>query len=339
MNSSYSYTIAIDAMGGDNAPRKILEGLNIFLKEESEFFFIIFGDEVKILENINKYENLNSNNYRITNSKSVIADKGSVRDAIRNGKNSSMWMAIECVKNDKADLVISSGNTGALLIVSKLLLKMIPSIDKPAIAGLWPTLKLPCVVLDLGANLEFNEKNYIDFSKIGAELYRILFDKSTPTVALMNVGSEESKGHEEIKNANRSLQVKNNNFEYNGYIEGNQIKDGDCDVIVTDGFSGNIALKTAEGTVTFINQEMKKIFNSSFYGKICYFFSYFAFKSIKKNLDPRKYNGGIFLGLNSPVVKSHGGSDGLAFYYSIKLSTKILRGDLIKKLKKEFSNG
>jgi len=249
-----------------------------------------------------------------------------------------MWKAIESVKNKESHLIISSGNTGALLVISKLLIKMMDGIDKPAIAGLWPNFKGISVVMDLGANIEFNEKNYVEFSKIGAELYRSIFDKKNPAVALLNVGSEEIKGHEELKNAFNTLSNNNNNFDFSGYIEGNHIKDGDVDVIITDGFSGNIALKTAEGTVNFITTEIKKIFSNSLFGKVCYLFSFPLFKKVKQTLDPRKYNGGIFLGLNAPVIKSHGSADSLAFFYSIKLSAKILRGGLVKRIKSNFEN-
>lgn len=335
MKSASDYTIAVDAMGGENSPSKILEGINLFLKFNKDIKFHLFGNERLIKEEIVSFKNFNKNNYQITNSTDIIPDKGSVRNAIRNGRNTSMWMAIDCVKNSSADLIISAGNTGALLVISKLLLKSINGVNKPAIAGIWPTLKKPCVVLDLGANIDFNEKNYIDFSKIGSSLFKVLYEKNLPVVSLLNIGSEDSKGNEKIKNANDILKNSTNDFNYKGYIEGNQIKDGNVDVIVTDGFAGNISLKTAEGTANFITQEIKKIFSKTLYGKICYILCYFIFKKIKKNLDPRKYNGGIFLGLNNPVIKSHGSSDGLAFFYSIQLSAKIIRGKLISKIKEK----
>jgi len=332
-----NYTIAVDAMGGENAPDKVIHGIKIFLNEEKNFFFNIFGNEDLIISSLNKY-NVKTNNIKIINCTTQIDDNNSVRDSIKIGKDSSMWRAISSVKKKESDLIISSGNTGALLVISKLILKMIDGIDKPALAGLWPNLKQTSIVLDLGANIDFNEKNYLDFSKIGAELFKSLFDKSKPSVGLLNVGSEEIKGHEELKNAYNILNSNENEFEFMGYIEGNEIKDGNIDVVVTDGFSGNIALKTAEGTVNFINKEIKKIFSSSIFGKLCYMISFPIFKNIKKNLDPRKYNGGIFLGLNAPVIKSHGSADEIAFYYSIKLSSKILKGKFIDRIKKNFTN-
>jgi len=335
--SIYDFSIAIDAMGGDNSPDKVIEGLSFYLREDDRIFFNIFGDEDLIKKSISRFK-IQNNLYKIFHCSTYIQDKDSVRNSIKIGKDTSMWRAIDSVKKNESGLIISSGNTGALLVISKLILKMIDEIDKPALAGLWPNHKGTSIVLDLGANIEFSEKNYIDFSRIGAELYNVLFKKEKPNVGLLNVGSEEIKGHEELKNAFNALNKLKTSFNFNGYLEGNQIKDGDFDVIVTDGFSGNISLKTAEGSVNFINKEIKKIFSSSIYGKLCYLFSYFIFKSIKKNLDPRKYNGGIFLGLNAPVIKSHGGADSLAFYYSVKLGVKILKGNLIEKIKKSLNN-
>ncbi len=336
--NGFDYIIAIDAMGGDNSPDKIIEGLSLFLKEDKNIFFNIYGKEDSIKKSLQKFKKINHKNYKIFNCEDKIEDKNSVRESIKVGKDSSMWRAIESVKDKESHLVISSGNTGALLVISKLLIKMIDGIDKPAIAGLWPNFKGTSIFLDLGANIEFNEKNYIEFSTIGAELYKVIFDKQNPTVGLLNVGSEEIKGHEELKSSFKKLSERKNNFIFHGYLEGNQIKDGNVDVIVTDGFSGNIALKTAEGTVDFITREIKNIFTNSLFGKFCYLISYFIFKKIKKNLDPRKYNGGIFLGLNGPVIKSHGSADGLAFYYSLKLSAKILRGNLVKRIKVNLEN-
>ena len=336
--SSIDHIIAIDAMGGDNSPDKVIEGISLFLKEDKNIFFNIYGQADPVNISLKKFGIASENNYKIINCETKIENENSVRDAIKVGKDSSMWKAIESVKNNESDLIISSGNTGALLVISKLLIKMIEGVDKPAIAGLWPNFRGTSIFLDLGANIEFSEKNYLQFSKIGAELYKVIFDKSNPTVALLNVGLEEVKGHEELKTSYNKLLNQKNNFLFFFYIEGNEIKNGDVDVIVTDGFTGNIALKTAEGTANYITNEIKNIFANNLYGKFCYLFSYFLFKKIKKSLDPRKYNGGIFIGLNSPVIKSHGGADALAFYYSIKLSAKILRGNLIKKIKSNIEN-
>lgn len=333
------FSIAVDAMGGDNAPEKVLEGINLLFENNVDVHINIYGDENLIFNCMKKYKYLNDNNCRIIHSPDKVPGDISVRDAIKLGKQTSMWMAIDSVKSGENDIVVSSGNTGALLVMSKLILKMIDGVDKPALAGIWPNFKDFSIVLDLGANIECNENNLVEFSILGSELYKTILNKSEVVAGLLNIGSEEIKGNDSIKNAHLKLQEsKNLNFNYKGYVEGNEIKNGDVQVIVTDGFTGNIALKTAEGTANFITTEIKKSFSSSFLSKIGYLFSYFAFKEIKKKLDPRKYNGAIFLGLNAPVVKSHGGADAFAFYNSLNLSYQIINGNLINKIKNNFIN-
>ena len=333
------FSIAVDAMGGDNAPEKVLEGINLLFKNKIDVHVDIYGDKDLILKSINKYKYLNKNNYNISHAPDKVPGNVSVRDAIKLGKQTSMWMAIDSVKSGKNDIIVSSGNTGALLVMSKLILKMIDGVDKPALAAIWPNYKDYSIVLDLGANIECTENNLIEFSILGSELYKTIFNKTDVVTGLLNIGSEEIKGNDSIKNAHLKLQKNQNlNFTYNGYIEGNEIKNGDVKVIVTDGFTGNVALKTAEGTANFITTEIKKSFSSSILSKIGYLFSYFAFKEIKKKLDPRKYNGAIFLGLNAPVVKSHGGADAFAFYNSLNLSYQIINGNLINKIKNNFIN-
>ena len=330
-------SIAVDAMGGDNAPEKVLEGINLLFENKIDVYVDIYGDKDLILKSMNKYKYLNKNNCNISHSPDKVPGNVSVRDAIKIGKQTSMWMAIESVKSGKNDIIVSSGNTGALLVISKLILKMISGIDKPALAAIWPNFKDYSIVLDLGANIECTENNLVEFSVLGSELYKTIFNKNVVLTGLLNIGSEEIKGNDSIKNAHLKLQEnKSLNFTYNGYIEGNEIKNGDVNVIVTDGFTGNVALKTAEGTANFITTEIKKSFSSSILSKIGYLFSYFAFKEIKKKLDPRKYNGAIFLGLNAPVIKSHGGADAFAFYNSLNLSYQIINGNLVNKIKNNF---
>ena len=249
-----------------------------------------------------------------------------------------MWKAIESLKNKKADICLSAGNTGALLVISRLLLSTIEGISKPALAALWPNEKSMNVVLDLGANIECNEKNLLDFASMGSALYKSLFE-SNPTVALLNVGSEEHKGNDILKKAFTILKNKNEkNFEFSGYIEGNQIMDGNVDVIITDGFTGNIALKTAEGTAKFVVDSLKQSLTENIFSKLSIIFSYFSLKRFKSKLDPRKYNGAIFLGLNGPVVKSHGSTDSVGFYYSIDLCYRIIKGDLMNQIRNNLNH-
>ena len=217
---------------------------------------------------------------------------------------------------------------------------MMKEVNKPALAGLWPSKKGMSVVLDLGANIECDEKNLIDFSEMGAALYKSIFPNQKPYVSLLNIGSEEIKGTETLKKAYSKLKELSdkNNFIFNGYIEGNKLMDGDSNVIVTDGFTGNIALKTAEGTAKFITDNLKKSLTESIFSKISLIFSYFSLKKFKSRLDPRKYNGAIFLGLNGPVVKSHGGTDAVGFYHSINLCYKIIKGNLIQEIKNNLNH-
>ena len=240
-----------------------------------------------------------------------------------------MWKAIESQKENKTDISLSAGNTGALLVISRLILNTINGINKPALAGLWPNKNDMNVVLDLGANIECDEKNLLDFTCMGAALFKSLFDNECPKIALLNVGLEENKGNEVLKKTFNILKKnKLKNFEFCGYIEGDQIMSGDVDVIITDGFTGNVALKTAEGTANFITKNLKKSLS-----KFSILFSYKSLKRFKEKLDPRKYNGAIFLGLESPVVKSHGSTDAVGFAHSIDMCNKIVKANLIKKIK------
>ena len=335
-------TIAIDAMGGENAPEKTIEGVKLFLKNNQshdDFIINLFGDKNRIEEKLKK-ENIDRTNLKITHTDSVVADDETPLTAIKNSKNTSMWNCISSQVTGDADISLSAGNTGVLLVVSRMILKMMDDVSKPALAGLWPNNKNTNVVLDLGANIECDEDNFVDFAELGSALYESLFPNENPKVSLLNIGSEEIKGTEILKKSFKKLtRLSNeNNFTFNGYIEGNEIMKGDSNVIVTDGFTGNIALKTAEGTAKFITDNLKKSLTKNLFTKISLIFSYFSLKKFKERLDPRKYNGAIFLGLNGPVVKSHGGTDSLGFYYSIDLCYKIVKGNLIKEIKKNLSH-
>ena len=334
--------IAIDVMGGDNAPDKILEGINLFIsrnKKTIDYFFYLFGDETKINDKIKKYKFIN-NNYKIFDTKIVVSNELSALSSIKKGKDSSMWKAIQSQIDLPTDVTLSAGNTGVLLVMSKMILKTLENVDKPALAGLWPNEKNMNVVLDLGANVECSEKNLLDFSEMGSALYKSLFPNDKAKVALLNIGSEEIKGTGILKSTYAKLKQldKFEDFEFNGYIEGNQITKGKSNVIVTDGFTGNVALKTAEGTANFVTNNLKQSLNKNFFSKISILFSYFSLKSFKDKLDPRKYNGAILLGLTGPVVKSHGGTDGLGFSYSIEVSYKIAKANLMNKIKSNLAH-
>ncbi|MDB9757490.1 phosphate acyltransferase PlsX [Candidatus Pelagibacter ubique] len=327
--------IAVDAMGGDNSPKKIIDGINHHYKSNTNTFYQIFGDKEKIQNYINQ---LPTSSFEIIHTKDLVKGTDSPLEGAKRGKNTSMWLAIQSVKEKKSDIVISAGNTGALLVVSKLNLKMIENIDKPALSALWPNKKNMSVVLDLGANIECSPKNLIDFSIMGSSLFKSLYPDDTAKVALLNIGSEEIKGNETIKETYQQLHQRNNtDFEFKGYIEGNQLMNGDVNVIVADGFTGNIALKTAEGTANFITSELKKAMTGNIVGKISSLLNISNLKKFKERLDPRLYNGAIFIGLDSPVIKSHGGTDYIGFSNSLSVCTRIVTGNLIEKIRNNIS--
>ncbi len=323
--------IAVDAMGGDGSPKKIIDGIIFNNKSNKNVFYKIFGDQNKISKLIEG--KIDKNFYEIIHTDKVIKSTDSPLEGAKRGKETSMWLAIQSVKDKKADIVISAGNTGALLVVSKLNLKMIENIDKPALSALWPNKKGMSVVLDLGANIECSTKNLIDFSIMGASLFTSLYPNEKPNVALLNIGSEELKGNEIIKETFKILNEKNSeNYNFAGYIEGNHLMDGEVNVIVSDGFTGNVALKTAEGTANFITSELKKTMTRSIMGKIASLLNISNLRKFKKRLDPRLYNGAIFIGLDSPVVKSHGGTDYIGFSNSLDVCYRIVKGNLIQKI-------
>ena len=339
---SKKISIAIDAMGGDNSPNKTIEGIKLFLEKNeknNDFILNIFGKEKELEDKLNKYK-ISSKNIKILNCDSVVSDDEKPMTAVKNSKNTSMWNCIKHQLDGKSDISLSAGNTGVLLVVSRMILKMIDGVSKPALAGLWPNQSGMNVVLDLGANIECSEQNLVDFAELGSALYKSLFPLKKPKVSLLNVGSEEMKGTEMLKNASIKLKGLSNeeNFIYQGYIEGNDIMSGSSNVIITDGFTGNIALKTAEGTAKFITKNLKKSLTENFFTKISLIFSYFSLKKFKDKLDPRKYNGAIFLGLNGPVVKSHGATDAKGFYHAIDLCYKIVKGNLMMQIKNNLTH-
>ena len=329
-------------MGGENAPFKNISGVSLFIKKnkkKDDVFFNLYGNEDLIKKELSKY-NISTDKYKIFSSSTVVSDEETPLTAIKNSKDSSMWNSINSQIISNSNITLSAGNTGVLFVVSRMLLKTIETVSKPALAGLWPNQKNMNVVLDLGANVDCNEENLIDFSEMGAALYKALFPDDIPKVALLNIGSEEIKGTESLKKAHAKLKEisKYGDFEFNGFIEGDKITHGISNVIVTDGFTGNIALKTAEGTAKFITDSLKQSLTSNIFAKISVIFSFFALKKFKDKLDPRKFNGAIFLGLKGPVVKSHGSTDAVGFYHSIDLCYRIIKGDLMNKIKNNLSH-
>ena len=329
--------ISVDAMGGDNSPKKIIEGIELYQQKNINIFYKLFGDK-NLIEKSLKNKKIDNQSYEIIHTDDNVKDEDSALTAAKRGKKTSMWLSIESVKNKTSDIVLSAGNTGALFVIAKLNLKMIENIDKPALSGLWPNKIGMNIVLDLGANIECNEKNLKDFSIMGAALHKSLFPDEVAKVALLNIGSEEIKGNNVIKNTYHELSKLNSSlFEFKGYVEGNNIMSGKVNVIIADGFTGNIALKTAEGTANFITSELKIALTSNIMGKISSLLNIKNINYFKKKLDPRLYNGAILLGLDSPVVKSHGGTDHIGFANAISVCEKIIKGRLIDKIKENIN--
>ncbi len=328
--------IAIDAMGGDDSPHKIIKGISIHSKTTDNVFYKIFGNK-NLIDPLVKKFNISNEVFQIIHTDKVVQGEDTALTAAKRGKDTSLWLSIESLKHDEAHAIVSAGNTGALFLISKLNLNMIENIDKPALSALWPSRKGMNVVLDLGANIECSSKNLLDFSIMGSALHKALFDKENINVALLNIGSEELKGNAVIK---ETYQLLNDNkyslFHFKGYIEGNNIMDGDVNVIVADGFTGNIALKTAEGTSNFIISELKSALSSSMIGKISSLINFKNLNSFKKKLDPRLYNGAILLGMDKPVIKSHGATDSIGFANSLKVCEKTIRGKLIDRIKQNI---
>lgn len=305
---TYSQTIALDAMGGDYGPDVIVPAAANALEKIPGTTFLFFGDETRIAPVLDKYPVLKSAS-TIVHTDKAISSKDKPSSAIRASKDTSMRLAIESVKDGKADCIVSAGNTGALMALSKMILKTLPGIERPAIASLMPTMRGSSVMLDLGANLECDSAILSQFAILGSVYARVVMGIENPTVGVLNVGTEDMKGHEEVRGAHAILSTVKFPGKYYGFVEGNDITKGTVDVVVTDGFTGNVALKVTEGVAKFISQMLKDAFKSSFLSMIGYGLASGAMGRLKNRMNPSKYNGGMFLGLNGVAVKSHGGSD------------------------------
>lgn len=324
-------TIALDAMGGDHGPAVVVPGAALSLERYPELSFIMYGDEPRIKAELEKLPALAART-RIVHTDLVVSMSDKPSQALRRGKGTSLWLAIEAVKNGQADVALSGGNTGAFMAMSKLILRPMAGIERPAIAALWPTVKAECIVLDVGANIGATAKELCDFALMGAAMARALFHIERPTVGLLNVGVEEIKGVEEVRQAHAWLKSTELPLDYRGFIEGDQIGQGVVDVVVVEGFAGNIALKTAEGTARQIGSYLRAAMKRSWISQAGAFLASGAFKVLKQKMDPRRANGGTFLGLNGIAVKSHGGTDALGFASAIDLAYEMAQSRLIPRL-------
>jgi phosphate acyltransferase len=326
--------IALDAMGGDHGPPVVVPAASIALTRRPDVTFAFFGDERLIRPALQAHPDLARKSSIVHTDIAVrMSDKPS--QALRAGRRaSSMWLALDAVKRNVADVAISAGNTGALMAMSKLCLRTMPQIDRPAIAAMWPTLRGESIVLDVGASIGADAQHLIDLAIMGSAMARIVFDIERPTVGLLNVGVEEIKGLEEVKAAGRALREAGfAHLDYRGFVEGDDLGKGTVDVIVTEGFTGNIALKTAEGTARQIAQYIRDAMTHSLAARIGYIFARGAFEALRDKLDPRKANGGVFLGLDGVVIKSHGGADAEGFAGAIEVGYDMVRHELLGKIR------
>jgi glycerol-3-phosphate acyltransferase PlsX len=325
--------ISVDAMGGDKGPRVALGGALLELRQRKNASFIFHGREAELAPILDEMRELKAVS-RIVHSDNVITMQDKPSQALRKGRgNSSMWAALESVKNGEADVVVSGGNTGALMAMATFCLRPMEGIARPAIAAIWPTLRTDIIVLDVGATVGGDARQLVDFSILGAALARALFDQEAPTVGLLNVGTEEMKGHDEVKEAARALAAASGaGFRYHGFVEGDDIGKGTVDVVVTEGFTGNIALKTAEGTARQIGTYLRNAFKADVLSQLGAAIAGQAVEALRRKLDPRNINGGVFLGLNGIVIKSHGGTDEIGFKAAVSLAYEMARNRLMDKI-------
>jgi glycerol-3-phosphate acyltransferase PlsX len=323
--------LSLDAMGGDAGPAAILAGAAIARRRHPKVRFLLHGDEA-VLKPLFARHRVLAKCAEIRHAPGVVHMSEKPSQALRRGRNSSMWNAIESVAKHEADVAVSSGNTGALMAISMFRLGVIEGIQRPAIAVIWPTMRGQSVVLDVGANAGCDASQLVDFAVMGEAFARVIFGIDRPTVGLLNIGEEEVKGIEPVKRAAHILRASRLPIEFCGFVEGDDIGAGAVDVVVADGFTGNVALKTAEGTANLVTHYLKSALKRSFFGRLGAILAAGALRALKKKLDPRSLNGGVFLGLNGVVVKSHGSADALGFASAIDLAIDMASSDMLARI-------
>lgn len=332
-----SLTIALDAMGGDDAPEVVLGGTEIARERFPEARFLIFGDQSVVepaLAGLPALRDICD----LVHTENVVDGDMKPSQALRRGRDSSMGLAIDSVRSGNADVVVSAGNTGALMALAKFTLRTMPGIDRPALISLIPTIRGESAMLDLGANLECSDRNLVQFAVMGAAYARVVLGISQPKVGLLNVGTEDLKGHEELKLAAEILRGADLPLEFLGFVEGDDIGRGTSDVYVSDGFTGNIALKTAEGTAMLVMELMRRAFRNSLLSKLGYLLARSGLRSLRDHLDPNTHNGGVLLGLNGLVVKSHGGADDRGFASAIGVAVDMAKGALSDRIAEDLKH-
>lgn len=330
-------TLALDAMGGDAGAPMVVEGAAIAMAEDPDLHIIFYGKEGTVKPLVDAHAAL-AGKVQIIHTDDVVLAEDRPSHAVRRGRDSSMGMAVRAVCDGTAQVAVSAGNTGALMALAKILLKTIPGIDRPALASLFPTLQGESVMLDLGANVECSEENLVQFALMGAAFARTVLGLERPRVALLNIGSEDLKGNETVKNAGAMLRGTTLPMEFVGFTEGDAIGMGGNDVIVTDGFTGNVALKTAEGTANLISEMLSRAFRASPFSMLGYFLIRKGLKSLETHLDSNNHNGAVFLGLNGLVVKSHGGASAGGFATAIRHAVDMARHDLTNLIAEDLKN-
>ncbi len=332
--------LSIDAMGGDRAPQAVIGGIAIVAARDPDISFILHGDS-KELEKVLKKKRVLKGRVEIRHAEDVIEMDAKPSIAVRRGRKSSMWHALESVRDGDAQAAVSAGNTGALMAMALFCLRAAKGVARPAIAALWPTrgAHTHCVALDMGADIRAEAQDLVRYATMGAEYARIALEIETPRVALLNVGTEENKGHSEVREAADLLksahEAGQHSFNFTGFIEASQIPHGKADVIVTDGWTGNVALKSAEGAAKFVGEYLKEAFSHSIVTKISALFAYPSLRRLHRRIDPRRVNGGVFLGLNGLVVKSHGGADATGFAAAVDLAASMARANFTDRIAAE----
>ncbi|MBL4615289.1 MAG: phosphate acyltransferase PlsX [Magnetovibrio sp.] len=333
---SQNITLSIDAMGGDNAPDMVIEGLDMALRELPGTKFILFGRSEVLAPLLEKFPKLSAN-VELRHSDDVVSSEEKPGIALRSGRKSSMRFAINAVGEGEADGVVSAANTGALMAMAKFVLKTLPGIDRPAIASLLPTMRGECVMLDLGANIQCDAENLVQFAVMGEVFARNVLHISKPSIGILNVGTEVLKGNDSVKQAAAILRETSLPIKFHGFVEGDDIGQGTVDVIVTDGFTGNVALKTIEGTAKLFAGALKQELMRSWFGKIGALIAKPAIDAFRTRFDPRRYDGAMFLGLNGICIKSHGGTDALGFCHAVKLAHELVTDELIDGIKEDYA--
>ncbi|MEM7778039.1 MAG: phosphate acyltransferase PlsX [Pseudomonadota bacterium] len=330
--------IALDAMGGDFGPAVVIPGAALSRERHPDVRFLLYGDQAEIKAQIAKHPELATAS-DIIHCETVIGMDERPAQAMRRGKGSSMWSAIEAVRDGEAAAVVSGGNTGALMAISKLLLRPIADIERPAIAAIWPTVKSECIVLDVGANIGATPEQLCDFALMGAAMARALYHIERPSVGLLNVGAEDIKGDEGVRQAHAWLRdTSDMPIDYHGFVEGDSIGFGQVDVVVTEGFAGNVALKAAEGTARQIAVYLREAMQRSLMSRLGAFLARGGFQVLRQKMDPRRVNGGTFLGLNGLAIKSHGGTDAVGFASAIDLGYDMARSALLARMSEDVGS-